>query len=74
MHALQEAGQVLRGRVVRGRDLSHDCGRLRPGRLHTAVIGQDVGQAQDSVHLHVTKSFSLFPGRLPHFDALFTPF
>lgn len=59
VHALQEAGQMLRGRVVRGRDLGHDGGRLGPGRFHAAVIGQDVGQAQDSVHLQTTESFSL---------------
>ena len=56
VHALQEAGQMLRGRVVRGRDLSHDRGRLGPGRFHAAVIGQDVGQAQDPVHLPTAKS------------------
>lgn len=59
VHALQEAGQMLRGRVVRGRNLSHDRGRLSPGRFHTAVIGQDVGQAQDSIHLPMAKSFPL---------------
>lgn len=55
MHALQEAGQMLRGRVVRGRNLSHDRGCLGPGRFHAAVVGQDVGQAQDSIHLPMAK-------------------
>lgn len=55
VHALQEAGQMLRGRVVRGRNLSHDRGCLSPGRFHAAVVGQDVGQAQDSIHLPMAK-------------------
>lgn len=51
VHALQEAGQVLGGGVVGGGDLGHHGRRLSPGRLHAAVIAQDVGQAQDPVHL-----------------------
>lgn len=57
VHALQEAGQMLRGRVVGGRNLSHHRCRLGPGCFHAAVIGQDVGQAQDSIHLPMAKSF-----------------
>ena len=52
MHALQEAGQVLGGGVVGGGDLSHDRCCLRPRRLHAALLRQDVGQTQDSIHLH----------------------
>lgn len=51
MHALQETGQVLRGRVVGGGDLGHHGRRLGPGGLHAALVGQDVGEAQDPVHL-----------------------
>lgn len=54
MHALQEAGQVLRGRVVGGGDLRHHGRRLGPGGLHAALVGQDVGEAQDPVHLRTT--------------------
>lgn len=56
VHALQEAGQVLRGRVVRWGDLSHDGRCLGPGSLHAAVVRQDVSQAQDPIHLQATRS------------------
>lgn len=51
VHALQEAGEMLSGRVVRGSDLGHDGRCLGSGRLHAAVVSQDVCQAQDPVHL-----------------------
>lgn len=53
VHALQEAGQVLGGGVVGWRDLGHHGRSLGPGSLHAALIGQDVCQAQDPVHLQV---------------------
>lgn len=53
VHALQEAGQVLRGGVVRWGDLSHDCRRLSPSCFHAVVISQDVCQAQDPIHLQM---------------------
>lgn len=51
LHALQEAGQVLCGAVMRGGDLSHDRCRLRSRRLRTRAVRQDVRQTQDPVHL-----------------------
>lgn len=51
VHAFQEAGQVLRGRVMRRRDLRHHRRCLSPRRLRAAVVRQDVRQAQDAVHL-----------------------
>lgn len=42
VHALQEAGEVLRGRVVRRGDLSHDRCCLGPGCFHAAFISQDI--------------------------------
>lgn len=53
VHALEEAGEVLRGRVVRRGDLSHDRRRLGPGCFHTAFVGQDVRQTQDPIHLQM---------------------
>lgn len=55
VHALQEAGEVLCGRVVRRGDLSHDRRCLGPGCFHAAFIGQDVRQAQDPINLHITQ-------------------
>lgn len=51
VHALQEAGEVLSGCVVRRSDLSYNSCRFSSGCLHAAVISQDVCQAQDPVHL-----------------------
>lgn len=38
LHALQKAGEVLCGGVMRRRDLSHHRRRLRSGRLCTRAV------------------------------------
>lgn len=51
LHALQKAAQVLGGGVVGRGDLGHHCRCLCPRRLSSVLIGQDVRQAQDPIHL-----------------------
>ena len=58
VHALQEAGEVLCGRVVRWGDLRHDRRCLGPGCLHAAFVSQDICQAQDPIHLHIDQQNS----------------